>query len=128
MRAKPEERYAVIEKEMLAVLFSLKKFHQNTFGTKTTIHSDHKPLQSILKKSLDKAPKHLQGMISATQLYDYEVQYCKNTNIHIADTLPRAYPEQHATREDDHFDHISATEYVPIKSVRLKKANRGNKT
>ena len=67
-----KERYAVVEKEMQAVLFSVKKFNQYAFGTKTTIHSDHKPPQSILKKSLDKA-KRLQGMILATQLYDYEV-------------------------------------------------------
>ena len=70
-----ESRYAVIEKEMLAVLFSLKKFHQYTFGNRTTVFSDHKPLQSILKKPLDQAPRRLQGMILATQLYNFEVQY-----------------------------------------------------
>ena len=41
--------------------------------------------------------------------------------MHIADTLSRAHPEQHATREDDHFDYTSAIEYVPIKSERFKK-------
>ena len=43
--APTESRYAVIEKEMLAALFSLKKFHQYTFGNRTTVFSDHKPLQ-----------------------------------------------------------------------------------
>ena len=32
-----ESRYAVIEKEMLAVLFLLNKFQQYTFGNRTTV-------------------------------------------------------------------------------------------
>ena len=52
-----ETRYAVIEKEMLAVTFALKKFHQYTFARHTIVNSDHRPLEAILKKPLDSAPK-----------------------------------------------------------------------
>ena len=38
-----ETRYATIEKEMLAIVFSLEKWHQYTYGRHVTIHSDHKP-------------------------------------------------------------------------------------
>lgn len=48
-----ECRYAQIEKEMLAVVFALGKFHQYTFGRHTRIITDHKPLQSISGKQLD---------------------------------------------------------------------------
>ena len=41
--------------------------------------------------------------------------------MHIADTLSRAYPEKHTSREEDSFKHISANEYIPIKSERLTK-------
>ena len=44
-----EERYAQIEKEMLAVVFALEKFNDYTFGRKTTIYTDHQPLVSIVK-------------------------------------------------------------------------------
>ena len=39
-----ETGYAQIEKEMLAILYSMGKFHQYTFGCHTKLYSDHKPL------------------------------------------------------------------------------------
>lgn len=77
-----ETRYAQIEKEMLAIVFSLEKFHQYTYGH-TKVHSDHKPLESILKKPLFRAPKRLQGMLLRTQQYDIEVQYLKGKEMHM---------------------------------------------
>ncbi|KAK3737844.1 hypothetical protein QZH41_004781 [Actinostola sp. cb2023] len=58
-----ETRYAQIEKEMLAIVYSLEKFHQYTFGRLVKVQSDHKPLEAILKKPLSRAPQRLQGMM-----------------------------------------------------------------
>ena len=68
-----EKRYAQIEKEMLAIVFALEKFNQYTFGRHTKIQSDHKPLETILKKPLASAPRRLQGMMMRLQKYDIEV-------------------------------------------------------
>jgi hypothetical protein len=57
-----ESRCAQIE-EMLAVVVALEKFNDYTFGRKTIAHSDHKPLETILKKPIYRAPKGLQGII-----------------------------------------------------------------
>ena len=46
-----ETRYATIEKEMLAIVFALEKWHQYTFGRPLTVYSDHKPLEAIMKDS-----------------------------------------------------------------------------
>ena len=70
-----EKRYAQIEKEMLAIVFSLKKFHQYTFSRKMKIFSDHKPLKSIFSKPLNRAPKRLQGMMLSAQQYYTELEY-----------------------------------------------------
>ena len=56
-----EQRYAQIEKEMLAIVFALEKFNQYTFGRHVRVSSDHKPLESILSKPLPVAPRQLQG-------------------------------------------------------------------
>ena len=80
-----EQRYAQIEKEMLAIVFSLEKFNQYTYGRHVKIQSDHKPLESILRKSLACAPKRFQGMMMRPQKYDYEVQYERGTNLYLAD-------------------------------------------
>ena len=39
-----ETRYAQIEKELLAIVFSVEKFDQFTFGRTVYVQSDHKPL------------------------------------------------------------------------------------
>ena len=44
--ADTETWYAQIEKEMLAVVWSLEKFNQYTYGRKVNVVSDHTPLES----------------------------------------------------------------------------------
>ena len=39
-----ETRYAKIEKELLAIVFSVAKFDQLTFSRTVHVQSDHKPL------------------------------------------------------------------------------------
>ena len=70
-----EQWWTQIEKEMLTIVFSLKKFNQYTYRRHLKNQSDHKPLESIWKKSLVCVPKCLQGMMMRLQKYDYEVQY-----------------------------------------------------
>ena len=45
----PETRYVQIEKELLAIVFSVEKFHQYTFGRPVKVQSDHKPLEAVLQ-------------------------------------------------------------------------------
>ena len=71
----PETGYATIEKEMLAIVIALKKWHQYVYGSHVVIKTDHKPLESIAKKSLDRAPKRLQGMLLRSLAYDIDIQY-----------------------------------------------------
>ena len=44
-----ETRYAQIEKEMLAIAFSLEKFHRLSSDGSVQVESDHKPLEAILQ-------------------------------------------------------------------------------
>ena len=50
-----EVGYAQIEKECLAIVFSLERFHQYTFGRETTVLTDHKPLETIVKNPLHRS-------------------------------------------------------------------------
>ena len=53
-----ECRYTIIEKEMLAIVYALEKWHKFTYGRPVVVHSDdHKLIHAITKKPLDRAPK-----------------------------------------------------------------------
>ena len=48
-----QKNYAQIEKEMLAIVFGCNKFHDHIYGLPTvSIETDHKPLESILRKPI----------------------------------------------------------------------------
>nr|XP_054591203.1 uncharacterized protein K02A2.6-like [Nothobranchius furzeri] len=85
-----EKRYAQIEKELLAIVFATKRFHQYVYGRPVMVQSDHKPLEVIMRKPLCKAPARLQGMLLQLQRYNLTVTYTPGKQMHIADTLSRA--------------------------------------
>ena len=85
-----ERRYAQIEKEMLAVVFGLERFHHYVFGRAVTVVTDHKPLVSISKKPLAKAPRRLQNLSLRAQHYCFNVVYKPGKDIPVADFLSRS--------------------------------------
>ena len=50
-----QKRYAVIEKELSAVVFGCERFHQYIYGKEILVESDHKPLANIFQKPLCQA-------------------------------------------------------------------------
>ena len=58
-----EKRYAYIERELLAIVFGVQRFHIYLYGRQFKVLTDHKPLVMILQKPLTSAPPRLQRMI-----------------------------------------------------------------
>lgn len=85
-----QQRYAQIEKETLAILHGCERFRQFLFGQKVIVETDHKPLETIFKKPLDKVPLRLQRFRLQLQRYDIDVIYKPGKQLYIADTLSRA--------------------------------------
>lgn len=86
-----EVNYAQIEKEMYGIVFGCSRFHQYIYGRRVKVETDHKPLVSIMKKSLLDAPARLQRMILKLQCYDLEVVHLPGKSIPVADTLSRRF-------------------------------------
>ena len=107
-----ERRYAQIEKELLAIVWSCKKFDQYIYGRDVVqIESDHEPLQAVFKKSIHQSPKRLQRMRMALQNYSLDIKYKKGRLMFIADTLSRAYRKTTDAAEHDNSE-VRALEEV----------------
>lgn len=89
--SKTEQNYAQIEKELLAVVFSLEKFHDYTYGRKVVVHSDHKPLVSIVKKPISELTPRLQRLRLRLLRYNFDLIFQPGKELFVADTLSRVY-------------------------------------
>ena len=84
-----QQRYANIEREMLAVVFGCERFHTYLFGKRFLVQSDQKPLEMIHRKNLAAAPQRLQRMLLRLQPYDFELRYKPGKEVVLADTMSR---------------------------------------
>ena len=89
----PAERgYPQVEKEALAIVFAVKRFHKYLYGHKFTLITDHLPLKALLgsKKNIPTlAAERLQRWAIILSAYVYEIQYRKGSEMGNADALSR---------------------------------------
>ena len=124
-----EQRYAQIEKEALAIVFALERFHQYTYGQKVIVESDHKPLEVIIKKPLHRAPRRLQGMMMRMLHYDIDIKWVQGKNMHLADMLSRAYlPDTTGSMIPTEVNSIEALSLGEDKVKRLQTHTKDDQT
>ena len=73
-----ERNYRQLEKERLALIFGVKKFHVYIFGRKFTLCTDHKPLQNLFNESKPihcMASAHIQWWALTLASYEYTIKY-----------------------------------------------------
>ena len=119
-----QKRYAMIEKELLAVVFGCERYHQYIYGRKVSIQSDHKPLESILKKPLANTPPRLQRMLLRLQKYDIDLTYKPGKEMLLAETLSRAHLSETAEEINEeemiaHVHMVSSSKSIPDRQMIL---------
>ena len=70
-----EERYVNVERELLAVIYDREKFQTYLYGRSFTVHTDHKPLESVHLINLTAAPPRFQRLLLRIQPYDFTIRY-----------------------------------------------------
>ena len=120
-----EQRYSNIERELLAIVFALKRLNHYTFGRMITVQSDHQPLQSIWKKSIVSASPRLQRLLLRLAHYDINIEFlCGKENV-IADELSRVCPLQSSSSKtkESNIDIIPVhhiMQNAPVSQTRLQ--------
>uniref|UniRef100_A0A914WQW0 RNA-directed DNA polymerase n=1 Tax=Plectus sambesii TaxID=2011161 RepID=A0A914WQW0_9BILA len=87
-----ESRYPQIEKEALALMFGIKKFHQYLWGRHFLLRTDHQPLVKIFgsKKGLPTtAANCLQNYAITLMAYSFDIEYVNTLKFGKADGLSR---------------------------------------
>ena len=73
-----ERKYSQLDKEAMAIVFGVKRFHQYLYGRQFAIISDHKPLQYLLSESRGvpvMASARLQQWALILSAYQYTISY-----------------------------------------------------
>lgn len=104
-----ESRYSQIEKEGLALIFAVTKFHKMIFGRRFILQTDHKPFMTIFghKKGIPVyTANRLQRWALQLLAYDFEIEYVQTSEFSHADVLPRLI-NKHQTRRGHRHCHNS---------------------
>lgn len=120
-----QKMYAQIEKELLAIVFGCSRFHQYIYGKQIEVETDHRPLESIFRKSLCDVPLRLQRMRLHLQKYDIIVKYKPGKDLLIADALSRDCVYKNSSEEKILETEVEAhvglvINALPITSEKLK--------
>ena len=88
-----ERNYQNLERECLATIWGMEKFHYFLYGKEFTLETDHKPLVSIYRKHMVEISPRIQRLIVRSFPYQLlDVQYKKGVEIPLADALSRVTP------------------------------------
>ena len=80
------KRFAMIEKELLNVVFGCEGFYQYIYGKEILVKNDHKPLEDIFQKPCQARPR-LQRMLLRLQRFVYK----PDKQMFLADTVTKAH-------------------------------------
>ena len=88
-----EKNYQNLERECLATIWGMEKFHYFLYGKKFTLETDQKPLVSIYKKHMVEISPRIQKLVVRSFPYQpFDIQYRRGKEIPLADALSRVTP------------------------------------
>ncbi|XP_038058795.1 uncharacterized protein K02A2.6-like [Patiria miniata] len=125
-----ERRYAQIEKELLASVWSCERFYVYLRGLHVTIQTDHKPLVPLINnKDLCDAPLRCQRLLMRLMKYHCTAEYVPGKLLTVADTLSRAPLKSSVTERDNLPDEVEAhvhmvTSHWPVSQGKLDEIKR----
>ncbi len=90
MMTDTEQKYAQVDKELLALVWAMERLDPLIYGQRIVVHTDHKPLLGLMKKPMAHMSPRQQRLISRTMRYDFELFYVPGRELVVADALSRS--------------------------------------
>ncbi|PFX27478.1 Retrovirus-related Pol polyprotein [Stylophora pistillata] len=104
-----EKRYAVIEKEALAVTWACDKFSDYVLGMKFTVETDHKPLAPLFNSTdLSKMPPRILRFRMRLMKYELNVVYVPGKEQITPDTLSGAPIKKNVNKNIDLVEEVES--------------------
>ena len=125
--SKAERNYAQIEREALALIFGVRKFHQYLYGRLFTLQTDHKPLMTILGPKTGIPPlaaARMQRWALTLSAYHYNIEYRKSSDNANADAMSRLPARVTEPETDNDIFVCSFLEEIPIRAKDISDATR----
>ena len=130
MCSSAEQNYAQIEREALAIVFAVQRFHQYLYGRTFTLVTDHRPLCKILgeKESIPPlAAARMQHWALLLSAYQYKIQYIPGKLNCSADCMSRL-PSLMAKRDSaEKIYSLVLTEQLPVLASQNARASETDK-
>ena len=127
-----ESKYAQVEKEALALIFGLSKYHQYLYGRTFILQTDHKPLTTILGPTQgipSLAAARLQRWAIQLAGYSYEIRFRPTQQHCNADGLSRLPLRDNSpvgNPPDPAIFNICQVDALPVTSSELQTATRAD--
>lgn len=113
--SKAEQKYPILHREALGVVYAMERFYKYVYGHVVEIFTDHKPLIGIFGNKKGEPPivaTRLQRYIMRMSIFDYSLVHRKGSDIGHADCLSRLPIES-----DIYQDDLIESECFEIKSI-----------
>ena len=121
---KSETAYAQIEREGLALVFGVRRFHQYLYDRSFILVTDHRPLCKIFgsKEGIpNMAVARMQRWVLTLSAYQYTIEHVKGTSNHCADCMSRL-PMTGQVRDSAQKVHLlMQTNELPVTATQISK-------
>lgn len=119
-----EKRYSQLDKEGLAIIFGIKRFHKYIYGRKFTIYTDHKPLISLFHEAKpvpQMGSPRVQRWSSLLGAYEYKIVYKPGKDQANADALSRLpLPQMDDEEDSGQVFMLDVMDNPPIKTSQIQ--------
>ena len=124
-----ERNYATVEKEGLALVFAVKKFHQFLFGNKFCMFTDHKPLMGLFAENSPlptRAAARVLRWALLLSAYNFVLKYREGVKNGNADGLSRLPLDVRSGEATQRMVSVALMELVkaPVTEQELRRATR----